>query len=95
MVGDSFLILLNGGPESVPFRLRGRLGDQNRELVFDWELVFDTSSGNMDPRILGRLAEYPLQARSVAVLRVNEPAASALSGTPRSVDADQQPNNSP
>ena len=79
IVGDSFLVLLNGGPEDVSFRLRARLGDQNREeVVFDWELVFDTSSANVIPRVLGRLAEYPLQARSVAVLRINEPAA----GTP-------------
>ena len=60
-MGDSFLILLNGGPEDVSFRLRARLGDQSRELVFDWELVFDTSSANVTPRVLGRLAEYPLQ----------------------------------
>jgi isoamylase len=90
IVGDSFLILLNGGPEDVSFRLRARLGDQNRELVFDWKLVFDTSSANVIPRLLGRLAEYPLQGRSVAVLRINEPAASALSGTSRSVNAGQE-----
>ena len=83
IVGDSFLILLNGGPEDVLFRLRGRLPDQNRELMFDWELMLDTSNADMSPRLLGRLTEYPLQARSVAVLRVNEPAASALSGTSR------------
>jgi hypothetical protein len=77
IVGDSFLILLNGGPEAVSFHLRGRLGEQKRELVLDWELVFDTSGANVTPRVLGRLAEYPLQARSVAVLRVNEPAAGA------------------
>ena len=83
IMGDSFLILLNGGPEDVSFRLRARLGDQSRELVFDWELVFDTSSANVTPRVLGRLAEYPLQGQSVAVLRINEPAASAFSGTSR------------
>ena len=83
IMGDSFLILLNGGPEDVSFRLRARLGDQSRELVFDWELVFDTSSANVIPRVLGRLAEYPLQGQSVAVLRINEPAASAFSGTSR------------
>ena len=76
IVGDSFLILMNGGPEDISFRLRARLGNQNREeLVFNWELVFDSSSASMIPRVLGRLDDYPLQARSVAVLRVNEPAA--------------------
>jgi isoamylase len=63
IVSDSFLILLNANHEGVSFRLSGRSRDQN------WELVFDTSSANMTRRILGRLAEYPLQARSVAVLR--------------------------
>jgi len=63
IVSGSFLILLNANDECVSFRLSARARDQN------WELVFDTSSANMTRRILGRLAEYPLQARSVAVLR--------------------------
>ncbi len=63
IVGDSFLILLNAHHECVSFRLSARARDQN------WELVFDTSSASMARRLLGRLAEYPLQARSVAVLR--------------------------
>ena len=53
IMGDSFLILFNGGPEDVSFRLRARLGDKSRELVFDWELVFDTSSANVTPEFLG------------------------------------------
>jgi isoamylase len=68
IVSDSFLILLNAHHECVSFRLSGRARDQN------WELVFDTSSPNMTRRILGHLAEYPLQARSVAVLRRDNPA---------------------
>jgi glycogen operon protein len=68
IVSGSFLILLNAHHECVSFRLSARARDQN------WELVFDTSSANMTRRILGRLAEYPLQARSVAVLRPHNPA---------------------
>ena len=68
IVSGSFLILLNAHHECVSFRLSARARDQN------WELVFDTSSANMTWRILGRLAEYPLQARSVAVLRPHNPA---------------------
>ena len=68
IVGDSFLILLNAHHEGVSFRLGARAADQN------WELVFDTSSANMTRRILGRMAGYPLQARSVAVLRLCNPA---------------------
>jgi hypothetical protein len=36
----------------------------------NWELVIDTSSADMTGRILGHLDEYPLQGRSVAVLRL-------------------------
>jgi isoamylase len=63
IVSDSFLILLNANHECLSFRLSTRAQDQN------WELVFDTSNASMTRRSLGRLAEYPLQARSVAVLR--------------------------
>ena len=63
IVSGSFLILLNAHEKSVSFRLAARVQDQN------WELVFDTSNTKMTPQILGRLAEYPLQPRSVAVLR--------------------------
>jgi isoamylase len=67
IVGDSFLILFNANHKSVSFRLRGRAQDQN------WEVLFDTSSASMTRRLLGRLVEYPLQARSVAVLRLDNP----------------------
>jgi len=67
IVSGSFLILLNANDECVSFRLMARARDQN------WQLVFDTSSASMTERILGRLAEYPLQARSVAVLRPYDP----------------------
>jgi glycogen operon protein len=63
---DSFLILLNAHDGSVSFHLSARARDQN------WELVFDTSSTEMTFQILGRLPEYPLQARSVAVLRSSQ-----------------------
>jgi len=62
IVSGSFLVLLNAHSESVSFRLGARARDQN------WERVFDTSSAKMTPQILGRLTEYPLQPRSVAVL---------------------------
>jgi glycogen operon protein len=68
IVGDGFLILLNRDHECVSFHLADRAQDQN------WELVFDTSSPRMIRRSLGRLAEYALQARSVAVLRRDKPA---------------------
>jgi glycogen operon protein len=67
ILSDSFLVLLNANHEFVSFRLSARVQDQN------WELIFDTSNASMTPQILGRLAEYPLQARSVAVLRPDNP----------------------
>jgi glycogen operon protein len=67
ILSDSFLVLLNANHEFVSFRLSARVQDQN------WELVFDTSNASMTPQILGRLTEYPLQARSVAVLRPTIP----------------------
>ena len=63
IVSGSFLILLNADSKSVSFHLSARVRNLN------WELVFDTSSAKMTSQILGRLAEYPLQARSIAVLR--------------------------
>ena len=68
IVSGSFLILLNANHECVSFRISARAQDQN------WELVLDTSSASMTRRSLGRLAEYPLQARSVAVLCPHNPA---------------------
>ncbi|MBV8485179.1 MAG: glycogen debranching enzyme GlgX, partial [Verrucomicrobia bacterium] len=67
IVGDSFLILLNSNHERVSFHLSSRVRDRS------WELVFDTSNADTTRRILGHLDEYPLQGRSVAVLRL-EPA---------------------
>src|SRR5271166_1761584 len=67
IISGSFLILLNANDECVSFRLMARAREQN------WQLVFDTSSASMTVRILGRLAEYPLQPRSVAVLRPYDP----------------------
>jgi glycogen operon protein len=63
IVGSSFLILLNAHHECVSFRLSARARDNN------WELVLDTSSAKFTRKNLGRLSEYALQPRSLAVLR--------------------------
>ncbi|MEI8292556.1 MAG: glycogen debranching protein GlgX [bacterium] len=62
--GDSFLILMNAGGEMVPFRLG------SRQLQVAWTLVLDTSDGaRPGPSVVfPHMAEYPLQARSIAVL---------------------------
>jgi glycogen operon protein len=68
IIGDSFLILFNAGPENVSFHLGGRAHGRN------WELIFDTSAPNMESRILEHLDTYLLQGRSLAVLRPESPA---------------------
>jgi len=62
--GDSFLILMNAGGEMVPFRLG------SRQLQVAWTLVLDTSDGARPgpSAVFPHMAEYPLQARSIAVL---------------------------
>jgi glycogen operon protein len=65
--GDSFLILFNAGHENLPFHLGGRARGLN------WELILDTSSQHPESRLLERLNEYPLQGRSVAMLRPQLP----------------------
>ena len=55
-------------PAPMPMRV---LPGRPYPLEKNWELVFDTSNAKMAPQILGRLAEYPLQARSLAVLRTS------------------------
>jgi isoamylase len=65
IVGESFVVLFNAGDEMVRFRLGGRAAG------LDWELVLDTTGPDMKNHRLERLNEYPLQARSVVVLRLN------------------------
>ena len=63
--GDSFLILMNAGDSLTPFRLSAR------QQQVAWTLVLDTSNGEdlMPQRVFAHMAEYPLQAHSVAVLQ--------------------------
>jgi glycogen operon protein len=64
ITGDTLMVLFNAHHEGMKFRLPDPPGGQH------WELIYDTS----DPRLkAGRLEsgqEYPLQARSLALLRV-------------------------
>jgi len=63
IVGDSYLLLLNAQATVVPFRLG------SRQRVVQWTCILDTA----DPAAVGRVfehrMEYPLAARSLAVLR--------------------------
>jgi len=61
--GDTFAILLNAHHETIAFRL----GARRRDII--WTTVFDTSGGGSQSHEFPHLSEYPLEARSIAVLR--------------------------
>jgi len=63
IVGDSFAILLNAHHEPVPFRL----GARRRDLK--WSCVLDTAVPAAEPRTFEHMSTFPLQARSLVVLR--------------------------
>ncbi|OAI57418.1 glycogen debranching enzyme [Verrucomicrobiaceae bacterium SCGC AG-212-N21] len=62
IVGESFAILVNAGDQPVSFRL----GSRERDV--SWTTVFDTALADAPPRTYMHRTEYPLQARSLAVL---------------------------
>jgi isoamylase len=61
--GDSFAFLLNAHHETILFRL----GTRRRDVR--WICVFDTAGSDAASRIFEHMSEYPLQARSVVLLR--------------------------
>ena len=63
LVGDSFLTLINAQDEPEAFRLASR-----RRRV-SWTCVLDTAEPGRAGRVFEHRAEYPLAARSLAVLR--------------------------
>ncbi len=65
IVGESFLVLFNAEDDLVTFRLGGRAGG------LDWDLVLDTADPDVKIHRLQHLNEYALQGRSVVVLRLN------------------------
>jgi glycogen operon protein len=73
IVGDTFLLLLNAHHEPIPFVLPA-----HRARV-RWELVLDTRDWGVGPRapVFRAGDNYPLEARSLAVLRLRSPRAQA------------------
>jgi isoamylase len=63
IIGDTFALLFNAHHELLPFRLGGRRRDLR------WTCVFDTAMPNVGPRTFEHRAIFPLQARSMVVLR--------------------------
>jgi isoamylase len=62
IVGESFAILVNAGDQPVSFRLGARERDVS------WTTVIDTALPAAPPRTHMHRTEFPLQARSLAVL---------------------------
>lgn len=63
---DTFLLVLNGYWEPVPFILPG-------EMPVGWELILDTDDVNgflKEPQILGSAHPLQVQARSLRLLRL-------------------------
>ena len=67
IIGDTFVILLNAHREAVPFRLGARRRDAR------WTCVLDTAVPGAVSQSFGHMDVFPLQARSLAVLRAEIP----------------------
>jgi isoamylase len=65
IVGDSFTMLFNAGDEAISFRL----GTRQRKVC--WTCVLDTAAPHTTKRTFEQLSEFPLQARSIAMLRAD------------------------
>jgi glycogen operon protein len=65
IVGDSFTMLFNAGDEAISFRL----GTRQRNVC--WTCVLDTAAPYATKRTFEQLSEFPLQPRSLAVLRAD------------------------
>jgi len=65
ITGDSFLLLLNAEDAVVPFVL----GARQRHVA--WTLILDTSTPpeTFKPGVYSHMANFPLQARSIAILQ--------------------------
>lgn len=76
--GDTLLLLLNAHFEKLDFSL-----PQPRP-EHQWELLFDTALTDADPALVPTTAPYPLQARSVALLRARPDEPKRTNGNGRS-----------
>jgi glycogen operon protein len=78
IVGDTLLLLLNAHHEAVPFTLPAHKEEH------DWEVLVDTTDPAVEPHTAESDRPYPLQSRSLAVLRTrprDEPKRAAVTPT--------------
>ena len=64
IVGETLLLLLNAHHEPLPFTLPKTRANHA------WERLLDTADGDVNPIVLHGGQQYPLQGRSLALLRV-------------------------
>ncbi|MFP5318231.1 MAG: glycogen debranching protein GlgX [Acidimicrobiia bacterium] len=71
LVDDSFLVLLNGGHENVPFNIPDEKWAQTYELIIDTAIGYTAThpQGLLEGVILAGGDDFDLEARSVVVLR--------------------------
>ena len=67
ITGDTFAILFNAHDEAVPFQL----GARDRKVA--WQVEFDTADAGATTRRYAHSASYPLQGRSLVLLRATLP----------------------
>jgi glycogen operon protein len=67
IAGDTFTLLLNAHPEPITFRL----GTRRRDVR--WRCVLDTAGRAPFPHPFEHLGGFPLEARSLALLRAESP----------------------
>jgi isoamylase len=67
ITGDTLLLLINGHWEQIPFNLPYTKAEHV------WETMVDTSDPDMPLRVCRGGEQYPLEGRSVALLRTSEP----------------------
>ena len=65
ITGDSFALMLNANHEMLPFRLGGR----SRDIC--WKCIVDTAATGSVGQTFEHMATFPLQGRSMAVLRAH------------------------
>ena len=71
IIGETFAILFNAHHEAISFRLGGRRRD------VQWSCVLDTATPDATSRVFEHMSKFPLQARSLALLRAELPQISA------------------
>ena len=80
ITGDTLLLLLNAHHEPLPFALPAtKEGHQ-------WEPLLDTAAAPLEKTLRQAGEQYPLQARSFAILRIRVPEETTLLATPAQVE---------